>query len=105
MKNIVPAHGITLQQMRVEISDVARLIRPRLALLGLVTVAAGFCLASEGRPDTVRLLQIIFDSALVVAGASALNQVLERHYDATMKRAFLAKEIAFRSCDIRRTLR
>ncbi len=32
MKNTVPADWITLPQMRVEISDVAQLIRPRLAL-------------------------------------------------------------------------
>jgi heme O synthase-like polyprenyltransferase len=53
MKNTVPAYVNTLPQMRVEVSDVAQLIRPRLALLVLVAVAAGFCLASEGRPNPV----------------------------------------------------
>jgi protoheme IX farnesyltransferase len=49
-------------------------------------VAAGFGLASAGAPDLARLLHTVFGTALVVAGASALNQVFERHSDALMER-------------------
>jgi protoheme IX farnesyltransferase len=52
----------------------------------LFTVAAGSCMASAGAPDLSRLLQTVFGTALVVAGATALNQVLERHGDALMER-------------------
>jgi protoheme IX farnesyltransferase len=62
------------------------LTRPRLAVMVLFTVAAGFGLASAGAPDLARLLHTVFGTALVVAGATALNQVLERHSDAQMDR-------------------
>jgi protoheme IX farnesyltransferase len=52
----------------------------------LFTVAVGFGLASAGAPEMVRLLQTLLGTALVVAGASALNQVFERHSDALMER-------------------
>ena len=51
----------------------------------LFTVAAGFCLASAGAPDLARLLHTGFGTALVVAGATALYQVVERHSDAQME--------------------
>jgi hypothetical protein len=62
------------------------LTRPRLAVMVLFTVAAGFGLASAGAPDLARLLHTVFGTALVVAGATALNQVLERPSDAQMDR-------------------
>ena len=62
------------------------LTRPRLAFLVLFTVAAGFCLASPSTPDVVRLLHTVLGTAFVVAGASALNQLLERHSDSLMER-------------------
>jgi protoheme IX farnesyltransferase len=52
----------------------------------LFTVAAGSCLASSGAPNLARLLHTVFGTALVVAGATALNQVLERDSDAQMQR-------------------
>ena len=66
--------------------DYVELTRPRLAVMVLFTVAAGFCLASAGAPDLARLLHTVFGTALVVAGATALNQVLERDSDAQMQR-------------------
>ncbi|MBV8314882.1 MAG: protoheme IX farnesyltransferase [Planctomycetaceae bacterium] len=62
------------------------LTRPRLAVMVLFTVATGFGLASAGAPDLARLLHTVFGTALVVAGATALIQVLERHSDAQMDR-------------------
>jgi protoheme IX farnesyltransferase len=62
------------------------LIRPRIAVLVLFTVAAAFILASEGVPDPQRLLHVLLGTTLLVAGASALNQVFERHSDALMRR-------------------
>ncbi|HEV3343125.1 MAG TPA: heme o synthase [Pirellulales bacterium] len=67
-------------------ADCLALIRPRIALLVLFTVAAAFILASDGAPDPVRLLHVLLGTALLVAGASALNQVFERHSDAMMER-------------------
>jgi len=62
------------------------LTRPRLTVMVLFTVAAGFCMASTGSPDLARLLHTVFGTALVVAGATALNQFQERHSDGLMER-------------------
>ena len=72
--------------VRSRLADYVALTRPRIAIMVLFTEAAGFCLASAGAPDLARLLHTIFGTALVVAGATALNQVLERHSDALMER-------------------
>src|SRR5262249_19159922 len=75
-----------LPLVRIRFADYVELIRPRIALLILFTVAAGFGLASAGAPDPARLLHTVFGTALLVAGASALNQVFERHSDTQMER-------------------
>jgi protoheme IX farnesyltransferase len=72
--------------IRSRFADYVELTRPRIALLVLFTVAVGFWLASAGVPDLARLLHTLVGTALVVAGASALNQVFERHSDARMGR-------------------
>jgi heme o synthase len=80
---ICPAAPISIRN---RIADYAELVRPRIAILVLFTVAAAFCLASRGAPDWARLLNTVFGTALLVAGASALNQVFERYSDALMIR-------------------
>ena len=67
-------------------TDFVELTRPRLSIMALFTLAVGFCLADVGPPNLVRLLHTLFGTGLVVAGATALNQVLERHSDAQMAR-------------------
>ena len=66
--------------------DFVELTKPRIALLVLFTVAIGAMLASPGVPDLVLLVNTLAGTALVAAGASALNQLLERHSDARMRR-------------------
>ena len=66
-------------------ADFVELTRPRLAVMVLLTEAAGLCLAGIGAPDLARLLHTVFGTALVVAGATALNQFQERHSDARME--------------------
>jgi protoheme IX farnesyltransferase len=63
-----------------------QLVRPRLALLVLATVAAGWLLAAGGEPDWLPLVHALVGTALLFAGASTLNQLLERHRDALMPR-------------------
>ncbi len=76
------ARSLTLSRC----ADYWQMTRPRLTALVLFTVAAGFCLASVGIPDLGLLLHTILGTGLVIAGASVLNQVLERHSDALMQR-------------------
>lgn len=66
--------------------DFVELTKPRIALLVLFTVAIGAMLASPAAPDLTLLLNTLLGTALVAAGASALNQLLERHSDARMRR-------------------
>jgi protoheme IX farnesyltransferase len=66
--------------------DFAELTKPRIAVLVLFTVAIGAMLASPDVPDLVLLVNTLIGTALVAAGASALNQLIERHSDAHMRR-------------------
>jgi protoheme IX farnesyltransferase len=66
--------------------DYLQLTRPRLALLVLVTVAAGWCLAAGAESQAPTLVHTLIAIALLFAGASALNQLLERESDALMAR-------------------
>src|SRR6516225_8582143 len=66
--------------------DYVELLRPRVTLLVLFTVAAGVFLAVGGAPEPAILVHAVLGTALVAAGASSLNQYLERHSDALMQR-------------------
>jgi protoheme IX farnesyltransferase len=68
------------------LGDYVELAKPRVAVLVLFTVAAGCWLAARGTPSLLTVLHTVLGTTLVVAGASALNQLLERHTDALMQR-------------------
>jgi heme o synthase len=81
----VPKPGTTAQL----IHDVQELFKPRVTTMVVVTGWAGFYLGSmqSGISSLQRgLLDTLFGIALVSAGASALNQSIERKSDARMKR-------------------
>jgi protoheme IX farnesyltransferase len=67
-------------------TDFFELTKPRIVLMVLVTAFVGFYVGSEKVPDYVRLLQMLFGTALAAAGTLALNQFLERDTDAMMER-------------------
>ena len=68
------------------VGDYLQLARPRLALLVLFTVGAGWLLAADTEPQWLSLVHALVGTALLFAGASALNQLLERRRDASMPR-------------------
>lgn len=68
------------------LADYVTLTKPRISVMVLVTVAAGAILASGPVVDLLLLAHTLFGTALVAAGASALNHLIERHTDARMKR-------------------
>jgi protoheme IX farnesyltransferase len=68
------------------LTDYVQLTRPRLSAMSLLTVAAGAVLASGGTPDWRVVAHVLVGAALVAAGASALNQWLEREVDTRMRR-------------------
>lgn len=64
----------------------ADLIKARLTTLVVLTTAAGFYAGWRGAVDWLLLLHTVLGTALVASGAAALNQLLERDYDALMRR-------------------
>jgi protoheme IX farnesyltransferase len=71
---------------RPRLADYVELTKPRVAVLVLFTVGAGVLLASGTDFRLLVLLHTVFGTALVAAGASALNQWLERTSDGRMRR-------------------
>lgn len=64
----------------------ADLVKARLTALVLLTTFVGFYLGWQGPMNFVAMFHALFGTALVASGASALNQLLEREFDAKMRR-------------------
>jgi protoheme IX farnesyltransferase len=64
----------------------SELLKPRLTALVLMTTLVGFYLGYPGKMDYLLMLHTLLGTALVAGGAAALNQLLEREYDAKMRR-------------------
>lgn len=64
----------------------ADLFKARLTVLVLLTTVVGFYLGFRGPVDYLLMLHTLLGTALVASGASALNQLFEREYDARMRR-------------------
>jgi protoheme IX farnesyltransferase len=75
------AHGRT--------ADFVTLTKPRLNSLVLVTTVAAYYLGGGNELRWLRLVHTIVGTALVAAGASALNQFWERETDRLMRRTEL----------------
>lgn len=68
------------------VSVYADLIKARLTLLVLLTTLVGFYVGWQGPMNYALMLHALLGTALVASGAAALNQFLEREYDARMRR-------------------
>lgn len=68
------------------LSDLSELSKARLSLLVLLTTLIGFLLGWQGPMDYTILIATLLGTALSAAGASALNQWIERDLDARMSR-------------------
>jgi protoheme IX farnesyltransferase len=66
--------------------DYIQLTKPRITFLVVLTTFIGFLLGSPGPIEYLLLFHTIFGTAMVAAGASALNMVLESDTDARMRR-------------------
>lgn len=64
----------------------ADLIKARLTLLVLLTTLVGFYVGWSGQMNYLLMFHALLGTALVASGAAALNQLLEREYDARMRR-------------------
>src|SRR5579862_7250713 len=68
------------------LSVYADLTKARLTFLVVLTTLVGFYLGYRGPVNYLLMLHAVLGTALVASGASALNQLLEREYDAKMRR-------------------
>lgn len=66
--------------------DYIELSKPKIAVMGLVTVAIGYALSALGRTDFATLGYSLFGIAMVAISCSVFNQLIERHTDAQMLR-------------------
>lgn len=62
------------------------LSKPKIAVMGLFTVAVGFFVGSQGLWNSGLLLSSLFGVGLVAVACSVLNQLIERDTDALMMR-------------------
>ena len=64
----------------------ADLFKARLTLLVLLTTLVGFYVGSPGLIDYAVMVHLLLGTGMVACGAAALNQYLEREWDARMRR-------------------
>lgn len=62
------------------------LFKARLTFLVVLTTLVGFYVGSRGPINYLLMVHAVLGTAMVAAGAAALNQLLEREHDAKMKR-------------------
>jgi heme o synthase len=78
----VPARSAVAARL----ADYLTLTKPRISVLVLLTVSAGYGLASIDGWQLAPLVRALFGIALVAAASSAFNQLFERNSDALMRR-------------------
>ena len=65
---------------------IGELTKARLTVLALLTTLVGFYVGVRGPMDYLLMFHTLLGTGLVAGGAAALNQLLERKYDALMQR-------------------
>jgi heme o synthase len=69
--------------------DYLALAKPRVVMMILAVTTTGFYMGSTGTPDWLCLLHLNVGMALAAGGTLALNQYIERDWDALMQRTHL----------------
>ncbi len=82
----IPALGSAGATEKSWVAVYADLFKARLTLLVLLTTLVGFYLGYRGPVDYGLMFHTLLATTLVAAGASALNQLWERQFDAKMRR-------------------
>lgn len=68
------------------VKDYWKLVRPRIVAMVLLAMGVAACVAGNETPPATEIVHALVGTALVIAGAVALNQRLETHGDARMPR-------------------
>ncbi|MBW3672147.1 MAG: heme o synthase, partial [Acidobacteria bacterium] len=66
--------------------DFMELSKVRIVFMILITTAAGFAVGAQGAIDFILLVHTMIGTSFVAIGANSANQVIERDYDALMRR-------------------
>jgi len=82
--HLTPPGALALDRSRV--MDYVALTKPELTFLSVLTALAGYALASPGAPSASGAAVLALGTAMVGGGSGALNQAMERRFDALMKR-------------------
>lgn len=72
--------------LRQRLSDFVTLSKPGIALMVLVSTAAGWFIGARGRIDAWSLFDVLFGTFLTAAAANAINMAMEVDTDKLMKR-------------------
>jgi protoheme IX farnesyltransferase len=87
LRPLVPmSSAVVVPAIRSRFADYLELTKPRIAVMALFTVAAGYLLGAGASADSRILFHALVGAGLVAAGGSVLNQLLERRIDARMRR-------------------
>jgi len=81
-----PTTVLAVPALRQRLADYVELTKPRIAVMVLITVAAGYLLAAGSSAKLVPLVHTLIGTALVAGAASAWNMWAERGTDARMRR-------------------
>jgi protoheme IX farnesyltransferase len=80
------SRAVAIPIVRGRMADYVELTKPRIAVMALFTVAAGYLLGAGATADGRVLFHALIGAGLVAAGGAALNQLIERRLDARMRR-------------------
>ena len=86
MKATAQSLGATVVIDKSRLTVFSELVKARLTFLVLLTTLVGFYVGFRGALDYLLMFHTLLGTALVAGGAAALNQLLERTYDARMRR-------------------
>lgn len=86
MKSSAEAFNSTVSAEKSWAAVFADLVKARLTSLVLLTTFVGFYLGERGTINYLLMFHALFGTALIAGGAAALNELLEREYDAKMRR-------------------
>ena len=83
---LTPRGSGTLALDRSRAMDYISLTKPELTILSVLTALAGYYMGAGGVLEGAGLIHTLLGTAMVGGGSGALNQYIERRYDAQMKR-------------------
>jgi protoheme IX farnesyltransferase len=86
MKAVAQINPVLDEAVKSRFAVFSDLVKARLTVLVLLTTAVGFYLGSTPGLNWALMIHTLAGTALLAAGAAALNQLLERDYDARMRR-------------------